>query len=294
MFPRHGDNVEELIANGDIAMYHAKDNGRGNTHLFVESDSTREQIHRRLHWKDTIEKALDEKRLVLYFQPIMKIKSKQISHHEVLLRLVQEDGEIIAPGAFIAEAEQSSLINTIDYYVLKQAMLYLSETTDPHSKIAINLSGKTLGDENLVAYIKELIETFAIAPARIIFEVTETTAVADIFIASTIMTELTAIGCQFALDDFGIGFSSFYYLKKLPVEYIKIDGAFIRHLAENQDDQLFVQAISAVISGLGKKTVAEFVEDRTALDLLEKYGIDYAQGYYIGRPQPEPQLLYLN
>ncbi len=294
MFPRHGKDTEELVANGDIAMYHAKDEGRGNTYLFTDSDSTREHIHRRLRWKDAIENALKDKRLVLFFQPILDIKTKQITHHEILLRLVQEDGEIVSPGSFIPDAEQTGLINSIDFYVIRQAIQFLSDTADESSQVAINLSGKTINDQNLVSYIQELLSAYKVSPDRVIFEVTETAAVADILVASRIMNEINAIGCKFALDDFGIGFSSFYYLKKLPVEYIKIDGAFIRSIVDNLDDQLFVQAITTVISGLGKKTVAEFVEDKAALELLQEYGVDYAQGYYIGKPQAEPQTIFLN
>lgn len=288
MFPRHGNDVEELVSNGDIAMYNAKDDGAGSIHLFIDSDGTREHIHRRLIWKDTIEKALVEKRLILYFQPILDIKLNQISHHEVLLRLKQENGEIIPPGSFILEAEQSSLINAIDYYVLDRAIGYLSKTEDASCKIAINLSGKTMNDERLVPRITELLSSYGVAPERVIFEVTETAAVADILVASRIMRQINAVGCQFALDDFGIGFSSFYYLKQLPVEYIKIDGAFIHNILDNLEDQLFVKAITTVISGLGKKTVAEYVEDEESLQLVKEYGVDYAQGYHIGKPAPEP------
>lgn len=294
MFPRHGNNVEELVANGDIAMYHAKDSGRGNIYLFTESDSTREHIHRRLRWKDEIEKALVDRRLKLHFQPILNIQSKKISHHEVLLRLQQENGEMAPPCNFIPEAEQSGLINSIDFYVMREAFIHLSEATNTLSKVAINLSGKTINDQNLVSYIKKLLSDYRIAPERIIFEVTETAAVADVVVASRIMKEINALGCHFALDDFGIGFSSFYYLKQLPVEYIKIDGAFIRNIVDSLDDQLFVQAITTVISGLGKKTVAEYVEDAAAMQLLQEFGVDYAQGYYIGKPQANPQTTFHN
>ena len=145
-----------------------------------------------------------------------------------------------------------------------------------------------MNDENLVSHIIDQLSTYQVAPDRIIFEVTETAAVADIFVATKIMKNIRAIGCQFALDDFGIGFSSFYYLKQLPVDYIKIDGAFIRNLATSLDDQLFVKAIATVISGLGKKTVAEFVEDQKTLELLGQYGVDFAQGNHIGKPEPKP------
>jgi diguanylate cyclase (GGDEF)-like protein len=289
MFPTYGDNVEELVSNGDIAMYHAKDNGRGNTYLFSDSNSTREQFQQRLRWKDIIESALNEKRLTLYFQPILDTRSNTISHHEALLRVIQDDGEILPPGTFIAEAEQAGLINLIDYHVLELALQYLSKHSDSVNKIAVNLSGKTINDENLVSHIIKLLSTYQVAPESIIFEITETAAVADILVASKIMKDINSIGCQFALDDFGIGFSSFYYLKQLPAQYIKIDGAFIRNITSNLDDQLFVQAISTVSSGLGKKTVAEFVENQEALDLIRKYGVDYAQGYHIGKPQAEPQ-----
>ena len=294
MFPSHGDNVEELVSNGDIAMYHAKDNGPGNTYLFSESNRTREQIHQRLRWKDIIESALNENRLILYFQPILDTTSNTISHHEALLRLVQDDGEILPPGTFIAEAEHTGLINLVDYHVLELALRHLSENKTAVNKIAINLSGKTINDENLVSHIIDLLSTYQVAPESIIFEITETAAVADILVASKIMKEIISIGCQFALDDFGIGFSSFYYLKQLPAQYIKIDGAFIRNITSNRDDQLFVQAITSVSSGLGKKTVAEFVENQEALDLVREYGVDYAQGYHIGKPQAEPQTSYHN
>ena len=293
MFPASGDNVEELVANGDIAMYQAKEDGRSNIHLFSHSDSSREAIHHRLRWKDMLEKALKENRLALFFQPILDLKTKTISHHEALLRLIEEDGNIVSPASFIAEAERSSLINSIDFYVLRQAFKHLSQDRN-QSKLAINLSGKTINDEGLVTYISGLLETYKINPERVIFEVTETAAVSDIYVASGIMKQITSLGCKFALDDFGIGFSSFYYLKQLPVEYIKIDGAFIRNIVKNKDDQLFVKAITAVISGLGKKTVAEFVEDEQALKLLESYGVNYAQGYHIGKPIREPEHTYHN
>ncbi|MBT8439148.1 MAG: EAL domain-containing protein, partial [Gammaproteobacteria bacterium] len=198
----------------------------------------------------------------------------------------------IPPGTFIAEAEQAGLINLIDYHVLELALQYLSENNHSVNKIAVNISGKTINDENLVSHIIDLISTYKVAPESIIFEITETAAVADILVASKIMKDINSIGCQFALDDFGIGFSSFYYLKQLPAQYIKIDGAFIRNITSNLDDQLFVQAISTVSAGLGKKTVAEFVENEEALDLIRKYGVDYAQGYHIGKPQAEPQTSY--
>jgi len=294
MFPRHGDDVEELVSNGDIAMYHAKDNGRGNCYLFSESNSTREQIHQRLRWKDIIEDALNENRLMLYFQPILDTRSNLISHHEALLRVIQEDGEILPPGTFISEAEQAGLINLVDYHVLELALQYLSKHHNSVNKIAVNLSGKTINDENLVSHIDNLLTTYQVPPESIIFEITETAAVADILVASRIMKDINALGCQFALDDFGIGFSSFYYLKQLPAEYIKIDGAFIRNITTNIDDQLFVQAITTVSTGLGKKTVAEFVENQEVLDLIRQYGVDYAQGYHVGKPQAEPQTLYHN
>jgi len=292
MFPTYGDNVEELVSNGDIAMYHAKDNGRGNTYLFSDANSAREQIHERLRWKDIIENALNENRLMLYFQPILDTRSNTISHHEALLRVIQDNGEILPPGTFIAEAEQAGLINLVDYHVLELALQYLSEQKGSVNKIAVNISGKTINDENLVSHIINLISTYQVAPESIIFEITETAAVADILVASKIMKDINSIGCQFALDDFGIGFSSFYYLKQLPAQYIKIDGAFIRNITSNLDDQLFVQAITTVSSGLGKKTVAEFVENQEALDLIREYGVDYAQGYHIGKPQAEPQTSY--
>ncbi|MGD2117032.1 MAG: EAL domain-containing protein [Chromatiales bacterium] len=288
IFPDHGSSVPELLAHGDIAMYQAKDSGLGQHHLFSTHDGAVETLHRRIAWKEIISDALTENRLILHFQPILNLASNRVSHHEALVRILSSDGELLPPGNFIPEAESSGLIRDVDFCVLELALKFLSESGNNQHTIAINLSGKTMNDARLVPTIRTLLARYQVKPERIIFEITETAAVSDFLTTSAIMKQINALGCEFALDDFGIGFSSFYYLKQLPAKYVKIDGAFIRNLPSSKEDQLFVRAITEVIQGLGKKTIAEFVGDDETVRLLSSYGVDYGQGYFIGKPVSDP------
>jgi diguanylate cyclase (GGDEF)-like protein/PAS domain S-box-containing protein len=289
MFPLHGSTMHDLMANADLAMYQAKDRGRNCWHLFSLDEGMRERMDSRIKWKRKIELALEEDRFTLHFQPIMDIRNGHISHHEVLLRMVDQDGSLIYPGNFIPEAEQTGIILNIDRMVLRKAIMELEKLkSSGHTPVfAINLSGGVIDDPELPAVLKDLLEISGIDSEQLIFEVTETTAVSDISSAQKLMKEIRKLGCKFALDDFGSGFSSFYYLKQLPVDFVKIDGSFIRQLSGNPDDQLFVNALAQVARGLGKLTIAEFVGDERTLQMLREYGVDYAQGYYIGKPAEE-------
>jgi EAL domain-containing protein (putative c-di-GMP-specific phosphodiesterase class I) len=219
----------------------------------------------------------------------MHIATRGISHYEVLVRMRLDDGRLYPPSAFIPLAEDTGLIRPLDNLVMEKAIARLAEVT--HSgrdlRFAINLSGRTMEDPDLVANLERHLKRYQVDPQRIIFEVTETAAVADLRVARKLVDDVRSLGCRFALDDFGVGFSSFSYLKQLPADYVKIDGSFIKNLADSRYDQVITKALGGVASGFGKRTIAEFVQDEATLDLLREYGIDYAQGYHIGRPSLE-------
>ena len=289
-FPLLDSSIHELLGFADLAMYKAKANGRGTFHTFSADDQTQEQLETRVFWKHQIEEALENNNFVLNFQPIIEIATNKIRHYEVLIRMRDSNtGEIRMPGKFIQIAEESGLIHNIDHYVLRHAMIKLASLQDQgiDTTFAINLSGAVVDDPVVLPLIKQLIKKHKVNPEKLIFEVTETSAVSNLQQAKKLMEAIKVLGCRFSLDDFGVGFSSFNYMRELPVDIIKIDGIFIKDLDKNADDQLFVKALIDVAKGLGKKTVAEFVETKEILTLLQQYGVDYAQGYYIGRPENE-------
>jgi EAL domain-containing protein (putative c-di-GMP-specific phosphodiesterase class I) len=219
----------------------------------------------------------------------MEIANGKISHYEVLIRMIEPDGTLALPGEFIPVAERTGLIDQINHYVLRTSIDRLSSLNrDNHDiTLSINLSGRVIDDPDLLTQLTHLLNTSGINPKRLVFELTETAALADVNAAIDLMSELQSLGCRFALDDFGVGFSSFYYLRELPVDIVKIDGSFIKNLTTNPKGQVFVKALTEMASALGKATVAEFVEDESTLKLLAKLGVVFAQGYHIGRPSPD-------
>jgi len=289
IFPQADFTIDELVSNADIAMYQAKAKGKNTWHQYSLDDQAREQLESRLFWKQKIETALEKKYFIFYYQPIMEIRTRTVSHYEVLIRMKNEDGSISFPGSFIEVAEQTGLIHAIDHYVLKQGIEKQAELDKSGTNIslALNLSGHAVDDPILLPLVKRFLDESKAEPSHLIFELTETAAVADVVQAREFMTQLMQIGCRFSIDDFGTGFSSFRYMRELPVDIVKIDGSFITNLANNPDDQLFVKALIDVAKGMGKKTVAEFVENAETLALLHAFGVDYAQGYYIGKPSPD-------
>jgi diguanylate cyclase (GGDEF)-like protein/PAS domain S-box-containing protein len=287
-FPLQSATIHELLGFADLAMYKAKSSGKGTYHTFSANDQTQEQLETRVFWKHQIEEALENNAFVLHFQPILEIKSNTIRHYEVLIRMRDANsGEIRMPSQFIQVAEESGLIHNIDHYVLRHAMIKLASLQEQgiDATFAINLSGAIIDDPVILPLIKQLIKKHKVNPEKLIFEVTETSAVSNLQQAKKLMKSIKILGCRFSLDDFGVGFSSFNYMRELPVDIIKIDGIFIKDLDKNEDDQLFVKALIDVAKGLGKKTVAEYVETKEILVLLQEYGVDYAQGYYVGRPE---------
>ncbi|NOQ15957.1 MAG: EAL domain-containing protein [Methyloprofundus sp.] len=290
IYPQHGKNQMQLLANADLAMYHAKQTGRSRYHIFSPSFEYQAILTEQLHWKKTIEHAIKQDQFILYYQPILDIKHKKISHYECLLRIELADKKILMPGDFITQAEQIGLIDQIDRLVLKKAIeQHLAfQKIGNNARLAINLSGRSMNDESILPYIEELLSQEHVKPELIIFEITETSAVSNFLSAKSMIKKLNELGCHFALDDFGVGFSSFYYLKSLPVDYVKIDGSFVKQMDISEEDRIFVKVLTEVSQAFGKKIIAEFVENQAILNLLEQQGVDYAQGYYISKPIRDP------
>ncbi len=286
IYPQHGKTTNELLSNADLAMYQAKELGGAQYHIFSPQIHYQEQLTQSRYWKDTIDDALINNHFLLLYQPILDIKANTISHYECLIRLKNAQEKIIMPDEFISFAEELGLIVKIDRWVIKNAIQKQAQLQKKSNlcKLAINLSGWSMNDETIFEDIAQQLALHQVNPKQIIFEITETSAVSNFLAAQNLIKNIKNLGCAIALDDFGVGFSSFYYLKHLPVDYVKIDGSFIRHVVKNSDDKIFVKALTEVSQALGKQVVAEFVENEAILLILKEFGIEYAQGYYIGKP----------
>lgn len=286
MFPEEPCTLDEVLSNADFAMYQAKLLGRNQFYMFDPDDSYREQLHHRILWREKLEAALSEKRFVLHYQPILDISTRTISHYETLVRMIDEEGSIISPGLFINVAERLGLIQQLDHFILDSAIAKQGELQARGLDItlAINLSPRAFDNPDLINNIRSAINQFNARAENLIFEITETAAVTDMSAAEKIMTQIQHLGCRFALDDFGIGFSSFYYLRELPVDYVKIDGSFVNDLPNNSDNEVLVRALSEVAIGFNKLSVAEFVDSLQTLNILSEAKVNYAQGYFIGKP----------
>jgi len=263
---------------------HARAKGHGSWHLYSDEESYRERADRRAYWRDEVELALDDHRFVLHYQPIIDVETGQVSHYEALLRMVGRDGKLVPPGYFIDVAESTGLIRRIDRWVLEAAVKTAAEHRE--AKLAFNLSSRSFDDDVAVEAMYAALKRHRVAGERLLIEITETAALANFSGAKRIMAKFQDLGCVFGLDDFGVGYSSFQYLKELPVGFVKIDGSFIKNLTKNPDDVVFVRALNSAVQGFGKTTVAEFVEDEATLEILREIGVDHAQGYLIGKPAP--------
>ncbi len=286
VFPEQGREAVELMAKADTAMYAAKDAGRNRAKWFVDGDMSRERMGTQLAWKARIVEALDNDSLELAFQPIAALIDGEVHHFETLVRMRDRDGSTLMPGNFIPTAEQFGLIGKVDRAIVRKALRYLAGLPQGLSGvgISINLSGMSVGDDEVFNLIESELRATGIDPQRITFEVTETAACEQMTKAAEFIARIRQLGCQISLDDFGVGFSSFSYLKNLRVDILKIDGSFIRDITNSRDDQLFVKALVDVSRGMGIRTVAEFVENASTVEMLRRLGVDYVQGYYVGRP----------
>jgi len=279
---------EEVLVNADLAMYEAKDAGRDRAVRYAPSRHAAARAGGRVAWTDVIRDGLDEDRFVLQAQPIVDLATGSIDQYELLLRLRDPLGELIAPAAFLPAAERYDLIGAIDRWVITRAIAMVAEQNRRNRRITVevNISGRSTGDPELLSLIEAELRANAVDPAQIIFEITETTAVANIPRAQQFAARLAALGCRFALDDFGAAFASFYYLKHLPFDYLKIDGEFVRSCVTDRTDQLVIRAVVDIARGLGKRTVGEMVGDEETMTLLRRLGVDHAQGFHVGRPAP--------
>ena len=287
----HGNRISshEVIAQADIACRSAKAHGRNRVEIYSAAGKQSEQIADDVATMNRLRAALETDRFELLYQPLMHITTRTISHYETLLRLPTETG-VLRPESFLPAAFRFGLMPDIDRWVLKRVVQALAELTPsmPGLKLSTNLSGFAFEDEGLADYLKAVLKDHGIEGDRLILEITEQLAVR--FAASTDrqLAMLRDLGCELAIDDFGSGYSSFTYLKRLPVDFLKIDGAFIKNLARDKVDQAMVRMVGEVARAAGIETVAEYVNSAATFELLAKYGIDYAQGYYIGKPMAQP------
>lgn len=278
----------EQLAEAEIARNEAKERGRDrfavsgrDVHGSARSNA--------LTWIERLREALENDGFVLYEQPILDLAAGRVDRSELLIRLLDADGQIVLPGAFLGAAERYGLIKSIDRWVIGRAIRLLADRhASGHERLGldVNLSGESITDPTVMDFIAAEVRNAPIDPTCLIFEVTETAAIANVERARSLARGLADLGCQFALDDFGSGFGSFYYLKHLPFDVVKIDGDFIKELPATRSDQLTVQAIVQIAKGLGKTTTAEFVGDEATVAMLRELGVDYAQGFYVGRPEP--------
>ena len=293
LFPAHGMHATELLMQADMAMYRAKEQGRNRFCVYSPEQQALEAPEQRIDWLRLVREALETDGFVLYAQPILDLRTDEIVRYEILLRLLDRDGGIIPPGAFLDIAEQFGLSGDIDRWVLQKATDLLSNAAIREKGIsfAINLSPRTMTDKEFLDVITRMPALDVIGPVRLVMEITETAAIYNIHVAKDFLRTLRGRGYEFALDDFGMGFSSFYQLKNLDVDYLKIDGSFIRNLSHDPVDKHLVLAMVHLARSLGKQTIAEFVEDGEILGMLREIGVDCAQGFHIGRPRPLDEIL---
>ncbi len=281
-------SAEEALINADLAMYDAKEAGRDRSITYGGAGRGQAHIEARLEWAERIRAALDEDRLVLHAQPVVETATGLTTQHELLVRMIDAHGDLIPPGSFLPIAERFGLIREIDRWVVTRAIRMLGEQREQGHRpiVEINLSAHSLGDAQLALHIGRELRAAGVAATQLIFEVTETTAIGNIAAARTFAERLGQLGCRFALDDFGAGFGSFYYLKHLPFDFIKIDGEFVRNCTFDPTDRLVIGAVVDLARGMGKRTIAEFVGNEATFTILRELGVDYAQGFHLGPPAP--------
>lgn len=277
------------VSAADAACYKAKAKGRNRIQLYQADDADILQQRGQQQWSLRIKQALDQDRFCLFSQPIRPTHpGSDIHHYEILLRMIDENGELIPPGQFIPAAERYDLMVAIDRWVVTRCLEYLAHpaTMATDNVYMINLSGVSLGDEDFLVFLTDQLATIPLSHQAICFEITETAAVRNLSQAADFMRHLKQLGLSFALDDFGTGMSSFAYLKSLPIDYVKIDGKFISDMTVDDTAIAIVESIHNVVRVMGLQTIAEFVETPTICNLVQQIGIDFMQGYHIARPSP--------
>jgi len=286
---KDSENASLLLSAADMACYTAKDLGKDRIHVYKKTDAELSARRREMHWVNHVNQALKQNRLALYEQQIMPVAhaSDDIRRTEILLRLFDADGQLVPAGTFFPAIERYGLVNTIDRWVVQESFRTIAEEEISGTTIyAINISGSSLSQTDFLDYIKNQLAAHAVKGPQICFEITETTAVSHFRNARQFISELKALGCYFALDDFGSGLSSFAYLKDLAVDFLKIDGSFVQNIVNDTVDRALVAAIKDVGHVMLIDTIAEHVENQEIMDVVKEIGIDYAQGTHIAEPKP--------
>jgi diguanylate cyclase (GGDEF)-like protein/PAS domain S-box-containing protein len=288
LYPFHGSDVTGLLSNADIAMYQAKESGRNRFVLYDQDAQGLRRTHHRVQWANKLREVLDDDRLVLYSQPVVRLNDMRTMHWEILSRVRDESGSVLLPSQFIEYAEALGMVQEIDMRVVERVLDHLSAPGRKDQKIrySVNLSRVSISDPHWVRKFNKMISAADIVRNQLVFEITETAAMSDVDVTQQFIREVKQLGCRFALDDFGAGFSSFYYLKRFDPDYLKIDGAFIRDLPADEGNRIFVKALCEVAHGLHKQVIAEWVEDRDVMNILTSMGAEYGQGYLFHRPAP--------
>jgi diguanylate cyclase (GGDEF)-like protein len=287
MFGAKGDvGAESVLVAADQAMYRAKEEGRNQIALFRDPAEPRRDPERRQTAAAKIRDALTQDRLSLHTQPIHDLESGGVERYELLLRMTDEEGELLPAASFIEAAERSGMVQELDRWVVARALELIAERERQGRPLTlhVNLSGASLTDLSVLEFIERRLDEGDADPSHCTFEITETANFHDYEAAAGFADRLTDFGCQVAIDDYGAGFGPFHYLKQIPFDLIKIDGAFVRDMPRSDADQLTVQAIVQIARGLGKATIAEYVQDEVTTQMLREYGVDMAQGYHLGRP----------
>ncbi len=286
---RFSKDVSQIMSQADLACYTAKDLGRNRVYVYLEDDGYLSRQVGDMNWVNRINNALDEDRFIIYQQSIVSLqKGKRLFYREFLIRMLDDSGDIILPGAFIPAAERYNIMPELDRYIINHIFTHLAKQ-QAHSNgdmAFINLSGVSISDPDLSIYIREKIEEYGIDPKVICFEITETAAIIDLDRASKFISQVKDLGCYFALDDFGSGMSSFSYLNILPVDFIKIDGEFVKDMDENPMNAAIVESINKIGHVAGLKIIGEYAETDAIINQLRLIGVDFAQGYGFGIPAP--------
>jgi diguanylate cyclase (GGDEF)-like protein/PAS domain S-box-containing protein len=289
-YPFHGNDVASLLANVDIAMYQAKDNGRNRFVLHDYNPDDLRSTRRRVHWARELREVLDKDRVLLYSQPVVRLADQKQVHHEVLVRIVDRSGNIVLPGQFIEVAESLGMAQEIDLRVVAKVLEVLKQPQMRGQKMRyfVNLSRVSLSDQQWVRRFQGMLAAAPVDHDQLVFEISENAAMAEMGVTQEFISQMKKLGCRFALDDFGGGFSSFYFLKRFEVDYLKIDGNLIRGLASDEANRLFVRALCDVARGLYKQVIAAWVENPEVLKILTEMGVQYGQGFVFSHPQPFP------
>jgi diguanylate cyclase (GGDEF)-like protein len=292
--------ISDVLSAADSACYVAKESGRNRIHVYEPNDLAIAEQQGQMQWVQRIQDVLDRDRFRLYFQTIAPIQDNPAEvgklHGEVLIRMLDDDDSIIGPDSFIPAAERYSMMTAVDQWVVENTLAVLDREPDlVQSKISacsINLSGQSLSDDRFMNALVELVDNASVPPEMLCFEITETAVISNLSNATKLIARLRDMGCKFALDDFGVGLSSFGYLKNLAVDYLKLDGCFIKNMVRDSIDHAMVQSINHVGQTMKIKTIAEFVENQETLEALRDIGVDYAQGYGIAKPKPLEEAVY--